>query len=158
MGILMPMEHRALRVDDLGQRRIFTWIDLNVPYYGTSESNHYELTGCRQMVPSNLESVLADVARRRCASCHGDPAGIPRDPYVRITNIRHNSFLMAPLAEVAGGSQRCSKPVFASQDDPDYRAIVETFQSIDTLLQQGPRMDMVDSTPCPSGICPAETQ
>lgn len=27
------------------QHRVFTWIDLNVPYYGTSESNHHDLPG-----------------------------------------------------------------------------------------------------------------
>ncbi len=144
-----------VQVDDVSQRRVFAWIDLNVPYYGTSESNHYELTGCRQMVPSDLEGVLADVASRRCASCHASPNGIPREPFVRITNVQNNSFLLAPLAQAAGGTQRCGQAVFTSQDDPDYRAILESFQAIDALLQQRPRMDMVDpANYCTFGTCP----
>ncbi len=143
-----------VRVDAIGQRRIFAWIDLNVPYYGTSESNHYDLTGCRQMVPGTLEQVLKDVASRRCSTCHHNPQGIPRDAYVRISQIEHNSFLLAPLAQSAGGTQRCGQPVFASRDDPDYRAIVDTFLSVDQLLQQSPRMDMVESAGCPTGTCP----
>ena len=147
-----------IHVDDAGQRRIFAWIDLNVPYYGTSESTHNELTGCRQMIPPDLETVLSEVVSRRCVSCHTGSAGIPRDAYVRITNAPHNSFLMAPLAQAAGGSQRCGQVVFASQDDPDYRAILDTFQSIDSLLQQGPREDMVETAGCPADNCPPGTQ
>ena len=107
------------------------------------------------MVPGTLEQVLKDVASRRCVACHTDPQGIPRDAYVRISHIEHNSFLLAPLAQAAGGTQRCGQPVFASQDDPDYRAIVDTFLSVDQLLQQSPRMDMVESAGCPTGTCPS---
>jgi hypothetical protein len=110
------------------------------------------------MVPPDLERVLADVASRRCVACHTESAGIPRDEYVRITNVHHNSFLMAPLAQAAGGSQRCGKAVFASQDDPDYRAILDTFQLIDTLLQTGPREDMVETAGCPANSSLPETQ
>ncbi len=142
-----------VHVDPLGQRRIFTWIDLNVPYYGTSESNHNDLTGCRQMIPDSLEQVLQDVAARRCVSCHATAQGLPRDPFLRITNVEHNSFLMAPLAQAAGGTERCGQAVFATQEDPDYRAILRTFQSIDLLLSQTPRMDMTE-TGAGAATCP----
>jgi mono/diheme cytochrome c family protein len=144
-----------VQVDSSEQRRIFTWIDLNVPYYGTSESNHYDLKGCRQIVPGALEPVLEEIASRRCAGCHQGPQGIPRDTFVRISNIDRNSFLLAPLAQSAGGAERCGKPVFASKDDPDYRAIVDTFLSVEQLLQQNPRMDMVETIGGPTSTCPA---
>jgi len=129
------------------------WIDLNVPYYGTSESNHYDLTGCRQMLPAALEQVLSDVTSRRCATCHQNPHGIPRDAYVRVSNIENNSFLLAPLARSAGGTERCGVPIFASREDPDYRAIVDTFLSVTQLLRQSPRMDMVETADCPTSRC-----
>ena len=53
---------RRVDLTSVEQRRVFAWIDLNVPYYGTSESNHYDLIGCRQLLPANLEPVLNDVA------------------------------------------------------------------------------------------------
>ena len=115
-----------LPVED--QQRIYTWIDLNVPYYGTSESAYYDRKGCRRLYPENLDSVLAEVANRRCNSCHND--GIPRKHYTRILEPHENSFLFAPLARAAGGTEACGKAVFASKNDPDYRAIVETFGAI----------------------------
>ena len=67
-----PDEDGARRVT-LGpeeRQRVFTWIDLNVPYYGTSESNYYDRKGCRRLYPEQLDAVLEDVAGRRCAACH----------------------------------------------------------------------------------------
>ena len=43
-------------------RRILSWIDLNVPYYGTSETAYPELIGCRQIYPGQLDQVLQEVA------------------------------------------------------------------------------------------------
>jgi hypothetical protein len=143
---------RQVDVPLAGRRRVFTWIDLDVPYYGTSESNHYDLPGCRQMVPPNLDAVLKDVAARRCNSCHQQPAGIPRKPYVRITNVHNNAFLLAPLAVSAGGTGRCGTTVFKSKNDPYYRAILETFTPTNELLRERPRMDLVNDPP--PTVCP----
>ncbi len=132
------------------QRRIFAWIDLNVPYYGTSASLHDTSFGCRQVKPAKLDAVLAEVAQRRCAGCHHDDKGaaaIPRDFYVRITNPQLNSFLLAPLAAEAGGTQRCSEAVFKSTDDADYRAILATFDQTRQLLKDKPREDLLTSPP-----------
>ena len=41
-----------------------------------------------------------------CASCHQE---IPRKFYTRVMNPEHNSFLLAPLAQSAGGTQKCSQ-------------------------------------------------
>ena len=124
------------------QRRVFTWIDLDVPYYGTSASNHYQAPGCRQLLPDQLDRVLAQVAARRCAGCHDGEGGVPRQPYVRITNVQDNAFLLAPLARAAGGTQRCGTAVFRSTSDPDYQAILATFEPLAQLLKESPRMDM----------------
>ena len=122
------------------QQRVYTWIDLNVPYYGTSESSYYDRKGCRRLYPTDLDAVLADVADRRCASCHAD--GIPRKHYTRILQPHDNSFLFAPLAKSDGGTESCGQAVFSSKDDPDYRRIVETFEPIRRQVERRPRMDM----------------
>jgi hypothetical protein len=49
---------------------------------------------------------------------------------------------MAPLAEKAGGTQKCGQPVFSSRDDPDYQRILKTFEPIHKLLKERPRADM----------------
>jgi len=131
-----------IKLDRNSQRRILTWIDLNVPYYGTSLSNYYGLVGCRRMYPSGLDKELNRVAAASCVSCH-EGGKIPRKFYLRITNPHLNNFMLAPLAKAAGGTESCGKAVFASKDDPDYRAILKTFQRIHKMLRQKPRMDMI---------------
>jgi len=135
-----------VELSDVEQRRILAWIDLNVPYYGSSETAHPEAPGCRQMVPADLEKVLADVARRRCAECHAD-GKIPRHVWTRVTNPQFNNFLLAPLAKSAGGNERCGKAVFDDADDPDYKAILATFEPILKLLAATPRLDMPGGMP-----------
>ncbi|NUQ65907.1 MAG: PD40 domain-containing protein [Pirellulales bacterium] len=133
-------------MDRAGRRRVMAWIDLNVPYYHTSLSNHYQRKGCRHMMPEELDAVLETVAARRCASCHA--GGIPRTFYTRILEPENNNFLLAPLARAAGGTEACGKPIFLSKDDPDYRAILATFEPIHALLRDRPRMDMTEAA-CP---------
>lgn len=137
-------------MDEASRRRILAWIDLNVPYYSSSETAHPERQGCRRMLPDDLEAVLEDVATRRCASCHDQ--GIPRKEWTRVTNPELNSFLAAPLARKAGGAGKCGEEVFASREDPDYRALLDTFQPIETLLARVPRMDMPGAQPAPD-VC-----
>ncbi|NQT39916.1 MAG: hypothetical protein HQ581_20655, partial [Planctomycetes bacterium] len=86
--------------------------------------------------------VLNTVASRRCASCHKE--GIPRKFYTRILKPENNSFLLAPLAKSAGGTEVCGKAVFQSKEDADYQAILATFKPIAKLLKNRPRMDMTE--------------
>ena len=127
-------------MDRVSSRRVMIWIDLNVPYYHTSVSNHYQRKGSRRMMPDDLDAVLEGVAARRCASCHEE--GTPRKFYTRILKPENNSFLLAPLAKSAGGTEACGGPIFESKDDPDYQAILATFEPIKELLEAQPRMDM----------------
>ena len=61
----------------------------------------------------------------------------------------NNSFLLAPLAKAAGGSEKCGKAIFADKNDPDYKAIIKTFDPVIKLYTDTPRMDM------PGAIHPA---
>jgi hypothetical protein len=111
-----------------------------VPYYGTSSSNHKARLGSRRMMP----------ARSRGDSQGGDgpplrelpPEGNPAQFYTRVMEPEKNNFLLAPLAESAGGTGRCGEAIFATKDDPDYRKILDTFSSIHRLLKDRPRADM----------------
>lgn len=125
-------------------RRLLTWIDLNVPYYGTSETERPDVVGCRQVYPPDLDRTLAEVAARRCASCH-DGGKFRREFWTRIGNPQLNNFLAAPLAKEAGGSGRCGAAVFANTSDPDYQAILRTFEPVLGALREQPRMDMAGS-------------
>jgi mono/diheme cytochrome c family protein len=130
-----------LAMADAERRRILAWIDLNVPYYGTSETTHPESTGSRRVYPTDLDKTLADVAKRRCAECHRD-GKVPRQFWTRLQNPQFNSFLLAPLAKSAGGTGACGQAVFASTDDADYQAILKTFDPALISLREKPRNDM----------------
>jgi hypothetical protein len=127
-------------------RRLLAWIDLNVPYYGTSETAYPERKGCCQIYRADLDPTLLDVGKRRCAECHKG-GQIPRQFWTRIFNPQMNNFLLAPLAQSAGGSGICGQPVFASTDDPDYQAILKKFQAVNDMLRERPRMDMPGGKP-----------
>jgi hypothetical protein len=53
-----------------------------------------------------------------------------------------NSFLLAPLAKSGGGSGACGKAVFQDTNDPDYQAILKTFEPVAQALKATPRTDM----------------
>lgn len=127
-------------VPDENRRRVYLWMDLNIPYYGTSSSNHPAQLGSRRMMPLDLDATLREVAARRCATCHAQ--GVPRKFYTRVLKPAKNSFLLAPLAREAGGTEQCGKPIFLSTRDADYQRILRTFDPIHALLQERPRADM----------------
>jgi len=129
-----------VEVADADRRKVYLWLDLNVPYYGTSSSNHKNRLGSRRMLPDQLEPTLREIASRRCAQCHQQ--GIPRKFYTRMLKPQNNNFLLAPLAKQAGGTQKCGQAVFKSKDDPDYRKLLEVFRPIQQLIEQRPRADM----------------
>ncbi len=131
-------------VPDEDRRRVYTWLDLNVPYYGTSSSNHKARLGSRRMLPLDLDSTLQDVASRRCSTCH--EKGIPRKFYTRVMKPQNNNFLLAPLPKSAGGTGKCGKSVFLTKSDPDYQRILATFEPIHELLKKRPRADMLGFT------------
>ena len=134
-----------VNVPDEDRRRVYLWMDLNIPYYGTSSSNHKAELGSRRMYPADLDATLSEVALRRCAACH--QGGVPRKFYTRVLEPEKNSFLLAPLAEHAGGTQRCGQPVFASTADPDYQRILRTFDPIRALSNSVPAPTCGSSQP-----------
>ncbi len=148
-----PDENGKPRVslDDASRRRVLAWIDLNVPYYGSSETAYPEAEGCRRIYPHDLDAVLADVGRRRCTGCHED-GKIPRRDWVRITEPEFNDFLLAPLAKASGGTERCGQPIFASKEDPDYQKVRATFEPVLRMLADRPRIDMPGGKPAPD-VC-----
>jgi mono/diheme cytochrome c family protein len=163
---------KRIDVPQAEREKVYLWIDLNVPYYPTSASNHKNQIGSRRMYPADLDAVLHDVSARRCAECHlpnpqqelgfsgepGDPlcnvpvpkGTLPREFYTRFMKPENNAFLLAPLAKAAGGTQRCGKVVFETKDDPDYQKILDTFKPVQQLVKERPREDMPEyvEPPC----------
>ncbi len=128
---LQDPDHCEAEIPFEQQLRVFLWIDSNVPFYGH----------CRQRSPTILaedaRQDLADVHRRRCASCHGKnnpdtksglneahsqvhvqefrPGqwGIARSGmrvrHLNLSNPTHSAALQAPLSEKVGGWGLCER-------------------------------------------------
>jgi mono/diheme cytochrome c family protein len=107
----------ALSADE--RLRLLMWIDLNVPFSGTSQSRQPELRGCRRIQPAGLHETLKEVAARRRIA-------LPETFFVRLDHPERNPFLAVPLA----------KGEFASADDPDYRRILACFDGVQEALKQ----------------------
>ncbi|MEI6809069.1 MAG: hypothetical protein WCN95_10130 [bacterium] len=138
-----------INVSDLEKRSVYAWLDLNVPFYSSSDSNRRELRGCRQMIPGDFERSFADVASRRCGSCHRQRGNnrtfsYPNSFALRVDHAERNNFLRAPLAKAAGGTEACGKAVFAGVEDPDYQKLLNTFDSLKIELEKTPRLDMME--------------
>jgi hypothetical protein len=115
------------------------------------------------MFPPDLTPTMDDVYARRCAECHSqndvDLLATWRGPKwsgglgpwgglgVRIENPHLNDFLLAPLAKSAGGAGTCGTPVFTGTEDPDYQAVLRTFDTVRELMRGRPRMDMPGAVP-----------
>lgn len=101
------------------QLRVLLWIDLNVPYYGTSQSRQPHLRGCRQILPPDLDKTLAEIRARRGID-------LPRTFFVRLDYPERNPFLAIPLA----------RGEFPSPQDPDYQRILACFDGVREALAE----------------------
>lgn len=121
-----PDKHGERRADLSAdeRQRILTWIDLNVPYYGTSQSRQPELRGCRQILPANLDAVLDGIASRR-------KINLPRTFFIRLDHPEKNPFLAIPLA----------RGDFLSPEDPDYQRILACFSGVPEALENRIHVD-----------------
>ncbi|MHC4693919.1 MAG: hypothetical protein ACYS67_14345, partial [Planctomycetota bacterium] len=63
--------------------------------------------------------------------------------YTRMLKPENNSFLLAPLAVSAGGTEKCGRAIFKSKEDSDYQKIMEVFQPLKEMLEHRPRADMI---------------
>jgi len=147
-----PDGHQRIQLSAQEKRRIYAWLDLNCPYYGTSDSQNRELRGCRQLLPADFVPMMQDIAQRRCVSCHEKAAkddnwvfSLPGNFFIRIDHPERNNFLRAPLAKTAGGYEGCGQAVFADTDDPDYQKIIQSFERLQEKFRQRPRIDMLSS-------------
>ena len=99
--------------------RIHMWIDLNVPYYGTSQSRQNDLRGCRRILPQSLTNTVKDIEQRRGIK-------LPYQFYVRYDHPERNAWLKEGLA----------KGIFKGKDDPDYKRL------LDEIVKARPMLDL----------------
>jgi hypothetical protein len=166
---MLQSGHEGVHLDDESMDRIVTWIDLNVPYYDNTaitRPSHValsnEVTGSGRAVVANAKP-LWNALGNRCQACHPggfriDPAAAPCQvpelpetlvtPILNLTHPEQSRILTAPLAQSAGGFQRCGQTVFADRQDAVYRAALRVIQGWHEELVTRPREDMPGFVPC----------
>ncbi|HUT14307.1 MAG TPA: hypothetical protein VMY42_27725 [Thermoguttaceae bacterium] len=155
-------DHCEQAIPPEDRQRIYTWIDANVPYYGTYDHSRPLSPGYRDLctdVETGRESEwfagrYLGVYNGRCASCHG---GVPhpndhaniwdgRLAWINFTRPEHSPALTAHLSKPLGRGLGTEKggsgpPLFQDATDPDYVTMLETVEEGRRKMLEHPRVD-----------------
>lgn len=149
---MIERRHSDVNLDDESRRRIYTWIDANVPYYGTWEMTRPHTMGGRDTWCGTDRKPLPWFAAYLKAAAE---AGLPGDPEkvrnadINLTHPAWSRVLTRSLAKSAGGRADDAAAVFKTADDPRYRAMLDAIEQGKAALLAQPRMDMPGAVAVP---------
>jgi hypothetical protein len=130
-GLLLK-GHEEVALDAGSRQRIFDWLDLNAPLYGTYSWNKDEW---RRPNPEGEKALRAHIRQR-----FGDElAGQPFAALVNVALPSESRILKAPLAIEAGGWGQVAQGGWKRADDPGYRKLR---QLVDAAIQPLPHHDI----------------
>lgn len=112
-GLLLE-GHEGVELDPESRQRVFDWLDLNAPFYGTYSWNKDEW---RRPDPEG-EKILRELVRQR----FGD--ALAEQPFASLVNValpNESRILKAPLAIAAGGWGQIEQGGWTSTDDPAHQ-------------------------------------
>ncbi|MDP6046547.1 MAG: DUF1080 domain-containing protein [Phycisphaerae bacterium] len=148
-------DHKLVDVDDTGRRRIYAWIDANVPYYSTWDMSRPWSTGGRDAttIPPPADGKRT---RPKPAPWVNKLKKICAEKKIRLdarslnfTNPQWTPDFVRLLAKSAGGAADDKTARFKSTKDPDYQAILKVLNEAKTTLLAHPRIDMPDAKAIP---------
>jgi hypothetical protein len=150
-------------MDDESRRRIYVWIDSNVPYYSTWDMSRPHTMGGRDTWAENSKAMASwyqdfeTVFESNCTSCHNSTVKKTKKPkidhtWINLTRPQFSRALNAHLSEQAGGLGLTKKkhdqspPLFEDRSDPVYLAMLEAIRRGKKALDAKPRVDMPGAT------------
>ncbi len=162
-------DHCGQSIPQEDRRRIYLWIDANVPYYATYAHSRPLSPGRRDLctdAATGQESPwfaqqYRGVYAKKCQSCHGDLPQ-PNDhsaiwdgrlAWINFSNPQLSPALTAHLSSKAGGrgismsKDAQTTPLFATADDPDYQTMLHAIEEGKRLMLATPRADMPGFAP-----------
>ena len=157
---IIESDHCKRKIPLADRKRVYTWIDANVPYYGTYAHSRPRSPGKRDLFTDADRGTyspwfardFSGVFKRRCASCHGKIDGTThwegRYAWVNLTYPERSPALTAHLPKPAGGRgidlTKDGKPItmFGGRDDPDYVTMLNAIRVGQSLALETPRADM----------------
>jgi mono/diheme cytochrome c family protein len=157
-------KHCGAPVPAEDRRRVYTWIDADVPYYGTYATSRPRAGGKRDLCADPRTGEPAEwftkefmpVYARRCVSCHGEyrvdgrllTCWDGRTAWLNFTRPQFSAALTAHLARTAGGrgitrtADDKPVPMFADTSDADYQTMLRALETgrQQALATPGPDM------------------
>jgi hypothetical protein len=149
----------SLELSDQQWIDLRAWVDLNAPIYDRCRTvcpsvqapYRYSPQGDIVMPPADAraerveldQQTIHPVFANRCAACHQQPETLFRPHWVDRQNPADSLFLQAPLAQSAGGSQRCGQAIFANQQDPDYQNLLDHLRTTVANAWLHPDLDLI---------------
>jgi hypothetical protein len=121
--------------------RLVTWIDANAPYHDGFANKRpqqpaYDLAG-----DTDLHRQLIDIHSPQCGGCHPVEQVVRLD-WINVRDACQSLMLLAPLAQSAGGTQKCGEAVYSNRDDAQYRAALQTIEAAIQKAMERPRRDL----------------
>jgi hypothetical protein len=132
---------RRAKLSDDEWYRLVTWIDANAPYHDGFANKRpqqpaYDLAG-----DAALRRQLVDIHSPRCGSCHPVDHVVRLD-WISVLDTQQSLMLTAPLAQSAGGTQKCGRAVYSSRDDAQYQAARQAIAAAVRKAMDQPRRDL----------------
>jgi len=154
---LIEGKHGDVNVDPESRRKLYTWIDANVPYYGTYEHTRPGTSGSRDAWAGAWSKQFEATFAEHCADCHGglDMRYNRQSTWVNLTHPETSRVLAAPLAKPAGGLGLCKakdgkQPMqLDDKSHPIYTAMLRAITEGSNALAANPRIDMPGAKPAP---------
>jgi len=157
---IIDSDHCGQKIPLEDRRKIYMWIDANVPYYATYVHSRPKSGGKRDLftdvetgrLASWFEKDFMGVYNSRCVSCHDKYEGTVdwsgRYAWINLSNPSLSPVLTAHLPKAAGGrgieKDKNGKPVvvFRDKDDPGYKLMLKAIEDGRKLAYQFPEVDM----------------
>jgi len=149
---MIEKRHGGVNLDAESRRRIYAWIDANVPYYGTWDMSRPHTFGGRDTwfglrgKPRPWFKALMEAYA--AAKLPGDPKKLPHTD-LNLTHPEWSRVLVRNLAKSEGGTAEDGKAVFKTKTAPGYQALLDAIEKGGAALLAKPRMDMVAAIPVP---------
>ena len=147
---LLEEKHGDVNVNDESRRRLYTWIDANVPYYGTWDMTRpYTFGGRDTWLGVGNKALPWFEAFQKACGASGIPADVAKLGHTQI-NLTHPEWsrvLLKNLAKSAGGLANDKKAVFKTKEAPHYQALLQAIRQGKQALLAKPRMDMAGAKP-----------
>ncbi len=149
---LIEDQHEGVKLDDESRRRIYTWIDANVPYYATWDMTRPYSFGGRDTWFDRHKKPLPWFQEFSEAYT---AAGLPGEANkvghraINLTRPEYSGVLVKHLAQSAGGKAAEENAPFKSTDDPHYQRILAALHQGQQALLSKPRVDMPGAVAIP---------